>query len=236
MAAGLVTINFLDGAGATKTGRFWSSDGTTAGLLYPAPVLVDGSGNVIDFTTASPVTQSGTWTVQIGNTPNTTAILATVAGPTASGASLTANPLTAGARASTTNPTAVTDGQVVNLRADKTGRLVNAPFQVRDLMTRSAVITLTNTTETTLIAAVASTFLDMVSIKLCNTSATAVRCDIRDDTGGTVQDTWYIPAGQTVGEVFSAPFKQTAVNKNWTVQLSGSVTDVRIVAQFAQNL
>lgn len=55
MAAGLVTVNFKDGGGSTLTGRFWSSDGTTAGLLYSAPVLIDGSGNVVDFTATSPV-------------------------------------------------------------------------------------------------------------------------------------------------------------------------------------
>lgn len=37
-------------------------------------VLNTSAGAEVDFTAASPVTQSGTWTVQIGNTPNTTAI------------------------------------------------------------------------------------------------------------------------------------------------------------------
>lgn len=55
MAAGFVTINFLDGDGLTKTGRFWSSDGTTAGLLYPSPVLSDTAGAAIDWTAPSPI-------------------------------------------------------------------------------------------------------------------------------------------------------------------------------------
>lgn len=59
MAAGLVTINFKDGDGNTRTGRFWSSDGTLSGLLHSAPVLIDGSGNVIDYTTASLVKPAG---------------------------------------------------------------------------------------------------------------------------------------------------------------------------------
>lgn len=62
MAAGLVTVNILDGDGTTRTARFWSSDGTTAGLLYSPAVIVDGAGSAVDFTTASPVSQSGTWT------------------------------------------------------------------------------------------------------------------------------------------------------------------------------
>lgn len=44
MAAGFVTVNFIDGGGTTRTGRFWSSDGTIGGLLYPAPVLGDQAG------------------------------------------------------------------------------------------------------------------------------------------------------------------------------------------------
>jgi hypothetical protein len=47
MAAGFVTLNILDGDGTTRTARFWSSDGTSAGLLYPAAVLTDGTGAVI---------------------------------------------------------------------------------------------------------------------------------------------------------------------------------------------
>jgi hypothetical protein len=47
MAAGLVTINFIDGGGTTRTGRFFSSDGTASGLLYPAPVLTDTAGTPV---------------------------------------------------------------------------------------------------------------------------------------------------------------------------------------------
>ena len=38
MAAGYVTLNFKDGDSTTRTGRFWSLDGTTSGLLVPASV------------------------------------------------------------------------------------------------------------------------------------------------------------------------------------------------------
>jgi hypothetical protein len=44
MAAGFVTLNILDGDGTTRTARFWSSDGTTSGLLYPPALLSDGTG------------------------------------------------------------------------------------------------------------------------------------------------------------------------------------------------
>lgn len=158
-----------------------------------------------------------------------------VNGDVASGSSDSGKPVKIGAVAHTAAPTAVTDGQRVNVITDKVGKLVTVPA-IRDLVVQSAVVTLTSTSETTLIAAVASTFLDLVSIKLSNTSATAVRCDLRDATAGTVIDTFYLPAGDVRGVVYTVPWKQTTVNNNWTVQLSGSVTDVRITAQFVKNI
>lgn len=60
MAAGLVTLNILDGDGTTRTARFWSSDGTSAGLLFPLAVMVDGTTFVpIDFTTGTAGTPGG---------------------------------------------------------------------------------------------------------------------------------------------------------------------------------
>jgi hypothetical protein len=137
--------------------------------------------------------------------------------------------------AHTAAPTAKTDGQVVPFVADKVGKLVTV-HAIRDLVVSSGVVTLTGTGETTLLAAVASTFLDMTAIKLNNTSATPVRVDIRDATGGTVIDTFYLPAGDVRGQSYPVPKKQTAVNTNWTIQLSGAVTDVRVVAEFVKNI
>ena len=43
--------------------------------------------------------------------------------------------------------------------------------------------------------------------------------------------------GQTVGFTDSGdPVEQAAVNTNWTAQLSGAVTDVRIFAQAVKNI
>lgn len=44
MAAGFTTRTVGDGNAGTFTARFYSSDGTTGGLLYPAPVLTDPAG------------------------------------------------------------------------------------------------------------------------------------------------------------------------------------------------
>jgi len=93
-------------------------------------------------------------------------------------------------------------------------------------------ITLSGTAaETTLLAAVASTYLDLVAVIAINTSATAVRVDFRDDTGGSVVFALQIPAGETRGFVLDdEPIEQAASNKNWTAQCAATVTDVRIFA------
>lgn len=44
MAAGFITKTVGDGNSGTFSARFFSSDGTTGGLLYPAPVLTDPAG------------------------------------------------------------------------------------------------------------------------------------------------------------------------------------------------
>lgn len=98
-------------------------------------------------------------------------------------------------------------------------------------------ITLTSTTETTLLAQAASTFHDLTKLWVANTSATAVRVDFRDTTGGSVLFALYAPAGQTVGFTDSNdPIEQATVNTNWTAQLSAGVTDVRIFAQAVKNI
>jgi hypothetical protein len=87
----------------------------------------------------------------------------------------------AGCRAMTALPTSVTNGQLAGIACTKDGIQVTSPFGPRENISPSALVTLTSTTtETTLIAAGgASVFLDMVSIKVCNTSASDARVDVR---------------------------------------------------------
>jgi len=72
-------------------------------------------------------------------------------------------------------------------------------------------LTLTaSTTETTLVSAVSSTFIDLLSLVVINTSATATQVDFRDSTAGTIRLSLYIPAGDTRGVVFNTPMPQIA--------------------------
>jgi len=180
------------------------------------------------------VTGTGSQRVTVASDNTPFGVIA--AGDVASGATDSGNPIKIGGRAATTIPTAVTDGQRANIMVDKIGRQIVAVGMPRGFKA-SGNITLTSTTETTLIGQVASTFLDLTKVIAVNTSATAVRVDFRDTTGGSVMFQLYIPAGQTVGFACGDdPIPQTTVNTNWTAQLSGAVTDVRIFASANKNI
>lgn len=242
-ATGRQIVTGTAGAGAAAAGNPIVTGGLDGGGLV-RNVLLDTSGRSLVVgsvavgvaPTGNPVVFGGIdpgGLLRIPQTDTTGRFL--IGGPVASGVAVTGNPVLAGARAATTNPAAVADGQAVFVRLDKSGRLVSVPFQPRELAVQSAVITLTTGAEILLIAAIAATFLDLVGIKIINTSATPVRLDVRDATAGTVVDTWEVPANSTVGQSFPSPFKQTTLNNNWTVQLAAGVTDVRVVAQFVLN-
>lgn len=181
--------------------------------------------------------QSGTWTVQPGNTANTTPWLTQPQGNVAHDAVDSGNPTKIGCHARTTTRTAVADADRADVLCDKNGKVVVTQSAARERVVRSGVITLTNTTETTLIAAGgAGVFRDVTYLKCTNNSATLVRVDLRDATAGTVIDSWALAAsGGGFNLPFPVPYNQATANNNWTVQLSASVTDVRCSAQAVEN-
>ena len=175
--------------------------------------------------------QSGTWNIATVTTITgiTTAFAATAA-------SVPANAIQCGARGATANPTAVTDGQLVGVMADKVGRQAIVPYAVRDLVGQQTTQLSNTTSETTIVTAVASTFLDILSFNFSNTGSTATRVDIRDDTGGTVMAKFMVPAGDMRGQTYTVPFKQTATNKNWTAQCAAATTAMEITVQYVKNI
>lgn len=162
---------------------------------------------------------------------------AVVNGGTASGATLTAAPVTGGGLAKTTNPTAVTDGQVVNSLYDKLGKQV-VTGSIRDLKGRQTTTITASTAETTIVTAIASTFLDIYRLIITNTSATAVTVTIKDATAGSTVEVIGVPAGETRGwsSPESAAATQSTVNNNWTATVSASVTSVVITAYYVKNI
>jgi hypothetical protein len=158
------------------------------------------------------------------------------AGTAAQGAAASGNPVFVGSPARTAQPTARTDGQMVAPLYDSIGRAIMAPgSHIRQLRDVNPMVTLSTTTETTIVPNIAATFNDLEALIISNTSATPVRVDFRDTTAGTVRFSVMLPANGTV--VFVPPaVKQTTLNTNWTAQLSAAVTDVRITALTSRNI
>lgn len=157
------------------------------------------------------------------------------AGSTAAGSSLTANPITVGGLGKTANPTAVSDGQVVNALFDKLGKQVTVG-SVRDLKVNQITTITASASETTVLTQVASTFLDVYGCIVTNTSATAVTVAFKDSTSGTTQFNIAVPAGDIRGFMLpeGGAVKQTTVNNNWTATTQ-SVTSVIITMLAVKN-
>jgi len=128
------------------------------------------------------------------------------------------------------------DGDIVVAKTDAFGRQPVALQQNRTGVKMATVVTVTNTTETTLVAAGgAGVFNDLTLVACINTSATPVRVDIRDATAGTVRFPLYVPAGDMRGYMNPILIPQTTAANNWTFQASASVTDLRCWAGYITN-
>lgn len=154
----------------------------------------------------------------------------------ATGAAVPASAFYKGLIAKTALPAAGSDGNLTGAMGDKFGRQVVVAQGMRDLINPITQLTLTSTTtETSLIAAVASTFNDLLSLCVVNTSATPTQVDFRDSTGGTVRQTLYVPAGDMRGIVLQVPMPQAAVNTAWTAKCGTSVASIIITGQYIAN-
>lgn len=178
---------------------------------------------------------AGTGVQRVTIASDSTGIIA-AAGQTAAAASLTVNPLTIGGRAATANPTAVTDGQVVNTMHDKVGKLV-AVGAIR-ILKGSQQTSISNTTsETTIVTAVSATFLDLYGLILANTGATTTKVSIRDTTAGTVIAVIEVPTLETRGFTVTvdSAIPQTTVNTNWTATCASATTALEVTALYVKN-
>jgi len=141
-----------------------------------------------------------------------------------------------GVRADTLADVSGSTGDYIQQSHDLKGRLMvgSAP---RDLKLNQVTTITASTAETTIVTAVASTFLDLYGLIVTNTSATAVTVAIKDATAGTTRLNIAVPAGDTRGFMLpiDAAIKQSAVNNNWTATTQ-SVTSVIITALTVSNV
>lgn len=135
-----------------------------------------------------------------------------------------------------TNPTAVADGASAFASSDDLGRQVMRLHQVRDLI-QTAYVSIANGTETTLRAAVAGAYLDLIYIMGSNNSDVAVTVDIRAVTAGGVMMTLQIPANGVAGVSLPIPIPQQETGNNWTADLPDITgTTVYLSALFSQEV
>jgi len=146
----------------------------------------------------------------------------------------TGQPVKIGLQARTTNITAVGDADRVNAIGDDVGRLVNWPYQVRDLI-NTAYVSITNGTATALIAGVTDVFLDLVQISLSNNSGNAASVVLNNDS--TTIQTFLVNPNATTNYTFPVPIRATSTGSAWNVDMADITgTTVTIQAQFIRNV
>lgn len=145
-------------------------------------------------------------------------------------------PVKIGGTAMQTNPTAVSDGDIIRFTGDDLGRQLMRPIQVRDLIL-TAYASLTGGTETTLLTAAAGTYLDLIYVMATNNSDAAITADLRAVSAGNIMTSIRIPANGTAGVSLPVPIPQDATGNAWTVDLPDvSGTTVTISALFSREI
>lgn len=194
-----------DEVGINDSGNSITVDVTDIFATTAASNVVNPDNRIKVELPASTITVSGSLTSAVAVGP-------TVADAVDDGSA----PLQIGGIARTANPTAVSGGDVVKTSHDDLGRVLTRPIQVRDLI-QTAYVSVTNGTETTLLAASAASFHDLIMIVGSNNSDAAVSVDIRAVTGGNIINTIRIPANSTAGWTPPTPWPQDATGNNWTI-------------------
>lgn len=177
---------------------------------------------------------SGTANVQLNASARSIAMFTQTEGNVQSGTTDAGNPMKVGGLAKTTQPTAVTDGQRANALFDKVGRQVVTTAHVRDLVSQQQTA-ITGTTETTIVTAVAATFNDLSTLVITNAANQATTVTIRDSTAGTTRAIFDLAANGGIALNLPVPWKQGAVNTNWTAQQTGTGT-IHVFAIALQNI
>ena len=206
-------VNATDSISAYQvSGANWSVNVTNVDL--DVRDLVNATDSVSAYQVSGSI-----WSTNVTNTVTVTGSLtsAVVVGPTpADTADDGSAPVQIGGIARTANPTAVAANDVVKSTHDDLGRQIMRPLQVRDL-TKTAYVSVTSGTETTLLAGVAGAYLDCIMLVGSNNSDAAVSVDVRAVTAGSIIHTLRIPANGTAGWAPVVPWPQDETGNNWTV-------------------
>lgn len=130
-----------------------------------------------------------------------------------------------------------TNGDYGALSIDTSGILITAGAP-RALKGRQATTITSSTSETTIVTAIASTFLDVYGLILTNTSATVTKVSIRDATAGGTITVLEVPATDTRGFMLpvDSAIPQATVNNNWTAQCGTSVASLEVSVLYVKRV
>jgi hypothetical protein len=202
--------------------------GQFSGNTAPA-IIFNVSGfkffRIVIVTTLGASLASSSLTLSYSDTSLTIQGLVAVQGLAVHGATVATNLLPAGFESRSANRAQTANGQFSRPINDSLGRTIVKLNQIRE-MEDANFTTISTTTETTIVAALASTQNDLQGFLISNTSASATRVDIRDSTAGAIRFSFNVAGGATL--FVPARAKQATQNTNWTIQLGTAVTDVRI--------
>ena len=168
--------------------------------------------------------------------PSSAYISTVAAGDIAAAATDSGNPVKIGGIAASATPTKVTAAQRANAWFGLRGEQITQGNTRENKGVTHTTIT-ASVSETTIVAQVASTFLDLYGLILTNSSATASTVTIKDSTSGTVRAVIEVPAGDTRGFMLpiDAGIPQATVNNNWTATCGTSVTSIDVTALWVKN-
>ena len=210
-------------AGAAATGLKIQGAGT-AGVNAGGVLSIQGiTSGVAVPTTANLVQVAGT-NVLNGGIAGSQA----VGGIVAAGAAVTLGnyPVIVGARAATSEPSAVADGMVVPLQTTVGGRLATQHYSLKESTVRGSVV-VTGTGAQTVIAATGSSLLNYITALQCsNTSAGAVTVTAND----TATSLFIVPATGGTNITFPTPLV-VAGSAAFTLTASGASTTTTCNAQ-----
>lgn len=200
---------------------------------------------------------SGTGVQRVTIANDSTGILATVTNVATIGTSVT--PGTGATNLGKAEDAPHTTGDVgvmaLGVRNDTLASTTNASADYTQLSTDTAGIVMTagaprllkgkietsvsnTTSETTVLAATASTFHDVYGLILANTGASTTKVSVRDTTAGTVFAVFEVPTLDTRG--FMVPvdsaIPQATVNTNWTVQCGTATTALEVTVLYVSRV
>lgn len=212
---------------ASYTG--FNSGGNLVGVSSSNPLPVTGSLTISNF----PATQAVTGTFWQTTQPVSGTL--TVVGSAAVNSTQSGNPVYHGGIAVVAaNPTKATNGQATGVATDAIGRLITVASHGREQVGIQTTA-ISSTTETTVVTAIASTFCDITSLVITNSSTTATTCTLKDSTAGTTRATYDIAASGGAVINFNPPLPQSTVNNNWTITLGTAVTSIHVNVVYVKN-